>query len=60
MRSRSAGSRDREFPRFLPVSYLTEHINRFGIYATDELTIKPAAFDPELAEIDFETLAQAA
>jgi TnpA family transposase len=40
--------------------YLTEHINRFGIYPTDDLAIKPAAFDPALAEIDFETLDKAA
>ena len=33
--------------------YLTEHINRFGVYPTDDLHIKPQAFDPELANIDF-------
>jgi TnpA family transposase len=36
--------------------YITEHINRFGIYPTDDLAIKPAAFDAALAAIDFETL----
>ncbi|MBD2894164.1 Tn3 family transposase TnXo19 [Actinomadura sp. RB99] len=40
--------------------YLTEHINRFGIYPTDDLAIKPAAFDAALAEIDFDTLDEAA
>jgi TnpA family transposase len=40
--------------------YLTEHINRFGVYPTDELHIRPAAFDAELAGIDFTTLAEAA
>jgi hypothetical protein len=40
--------------------YLTEHINRFGIYPTDDLRIKPAASDPALAAIDFETLDKAA
>ena len=40
--------------------YLTEHINRFGVYPTDELHIRPGAFDAELAGIDFTTLAEAA
>jgi hypothetical protein len=40
--------------------YLTEHINRFGIYPTEDLRIKPAASDPALAAIDFETLDKAA
>ncbi len=36
--------------------YITEHISRFGMYATDVLKLRPAAFDPELPEVDFETL----
>jgi hypothetical protein len=30
------------------VAYITERIKRFGEYATDGLTIPPAAFDPRL------------
>lgn len=33
--------------------YVTEHIRRFGGYATDELHIPPGAFDPALTAIDF-------
>jgi hypothetical protein len=40
--------------------YLTEHINRFGVYPTDDLHIKPQAFDPELADVDFGSLPNAA
>lgn len=40
--------------------YVTEHIRRFGAYATDELHIPPAAFDPALTEIDFDELPTAA
>lgn len=36
--------------------YITEHINRFGVFATDSLRTRPAAFDPQLASIDFTTL----
>lgn len=35
--------------------YLTEHINRFGEYSTDELSLVPEQFDPHL-DIDFEAL----
>jgi len=34
--------------------YLTAHIRRFGAYATDELHIPPDAFDPALADVDFD------
>jgi hypothetical protein len=47
-----------ELAGFLP--YITEHISRFGMYATDVLKLRPAAFDPELPEVDSETLAAAA
>jgi hypothetical protein len=40
--------------------YLTEHINRFGIYPTDDLAIEPAAFDAALVEVDFEPVDKAA
>jgi hypothetical protein len=33
---------------------------RFGVYATDVLRLRPKAFDPELADVDFDTLQQAA
>jgi hypothetical protein len=33
--------------------YLTSHILRFGVYATDELHIPPDVFDPALDEVDF-------
>lgn len=32
----------------------------FGVYATDVLRIAPDAFDPELAEVDFDTRQEAA
>jgi hypothetical protein len=34
--------------------YLTDHIMRFGAYATTELTVRPDAFDPHL-DVEFET-----
>ena len=40
--------------------YITEHIHRFGIFATDSIKIRPPAFDPELAGIDFSALELAA
>jgi hypothetical protein len=40
--------------------YITEHIARFGVYATDVLRLRPKAFDPELADVDFDTLQGAA
>ena len=40
--------------------YLTEHISRFGMDATDVLKLRPVAFDPQLPEIDFDALADAA
>jgi hypothetical protein len=40
--------------------YITEHITRFGVYATDVLRLRPQAFDPELADVDFDALAEAA
>lgn len=36
--------------------YITEHIARFGVYATDVLRLRPKAFDPELADVNFDTL----
>ena len=33
--------------------YLRAHISRFGAYATDDLTRRPEAFNPVLAEVDF-------
>jgi hypothetical protein len=33
--------------------YLTDHIMRFGTYATTELTVRPDAFDPHL-DIEFD------
>ncbi|MFB4274582.1 hypothetical protein ACBJ59_04745 [Nonomuraea sp. MTCD27] len=39
---------------------LTAHISRFGLYATDVLRLRPDDFDPDLPEIDFTTLAEAA
>ncbi|WP_247204873.1 transposase [Streptomyces sp. AgN23] len=33
--------------------YLTDHIMRFGTYATTELTVRPDAFDPHL-DVEFE------
>ena len=35
--------------------YLVSHIQRFGAYATDELHIPPDAFDPALADVEFDT-----
>lgn len=35
--------------------YLTEHINRFGVYSTHELGIPPEGYDTSL-DIDFTTL----
>ena len=35
--------------------YITEPIRRFGEYSTDELGLRPAAFDPNL-DVDFDTL----
>ncbi|MEU1216379.1 Tn3 family transposase [Streptomyces sp. NPDC005790] len=35
--------------------YLTEHINRFGEYSTQELGIQPDAYDPKL-DVDFTPL----
>ncbi|MER6096221.1 Tn3 family transposase [Streptomyces sp. NPDC001728] len=35
--------------------YLTEHINRFGEYSTDELGIQPDGYDPKL-DVDFTLL----
>jgi TnpA family transposase len=35
--------------------YLVSHIQRFGTYATDELHIPPDAFDPALADVEFDT-----
>jgi Tn3 transposase DDE domain len=40
--------------------YINEHIARFGVYATDVLKLRPEAFDPELAEVDFDALQDAA
>jgi len=40
--------------------YLTEHLNRFGVYATDALKLRPAAFNPDLPGIDFAGLDLAA
>ncbi|MFI6990444.1 Tn3 family transposase [Nonomuraea wenchangensis] len=40
--------------------YLTAHISRFGVYATDVLRLGPEDFDPDLPEIDFDSLAEAA
>ncbi|MGP3963544.1 hypothetical protein ACTWPT_47010 [Nonomuraea sp. 3N208] len=40
--------------------YLTAHISRFGLYATDVLRLRPDGFDPDLPEIDFTTLSEAA
>ncbi|MFI9597475.1 hypothetical protein [Nonomuraea sp. NPDC052265] len=40
--------------------YLRAHISRFGAYATDEIGVRPAAFNPELTEIDFTTVGLAA
>ena len=40
--------------------YITDHISRFGMYATDVLKLRPAAFDAELPEVDFATLTAAA
>lgn len=39
--------------------YLTEHIKRFGDYATDEITLTPDDFDPHL-DVDFDALHDAA
>ncbi|MER6951871.1 hypothetical protein ABT294_48440 [Nonomuraea sp. NPDC000554] len=33
--------------------YLRSHITRFDAYATDELAVIPAAFNPVLKEVDF-------
>ncbi|WP_433235016.1 DUF4158 domain-containing protein [Streptosporangium sp. CA-135522] len=41
-------------------SYLRAHISRFGAYATDEIGVQPAAFNPELKEVDFTVLNLAA
>jgi TnpA family transposase len=40
--------------------YLRSHITRFGAYATDELALIPAAFNPVLKEVDFTTVDLAA
>ncbi|WP_327581817.1 Tn3 family transposase [Nonomuraea sp. NBC_00507] len=40
--------------------YLTAHISRFGLYATDVLRLRPDDFDPDLPEIDFTMLGEAA
>ncbi|MEU9889780.1 hypothetical protein [Sphaerisporangium sp. NPDC051011] len=40
--------------------YLTAHISRFGLYATDVLRLRPDDFDPDLPAIDFTTLTEAA
>ncbi|GIH78274.1 transposase [Planobispora longispora] len=40
--------------------YLRAHIRRFGAYATDEIAHEPAAFNPELKEIDFSAVGLAA
>ncbi|MFF4624639.1 Tn3 family transposase [Nonomuraea jabiensis] len=40
--------------------YLTAHISRFGLYATDVLRLRPDDFDPDLSQIDFTDLAEAA
>ncbi len=40
--------------------FLDPDISRFGLYATDVLQLRPAAFDPELPEVNFETLTAAA
>ncbi|MEU0485573.1 Tn3 family transposase [Streptosporangium sp. NPDC006013] len=40
--------------------YLRAYIRRFGAYATDEIGGKPAAFNPELKEIDFTAVELAA
>ncbi|MFF4618226.1 hypothetical protein [Nonomuraea jabiensis] len=40
--------------------YLTAHISRFGLYATDVLRLRPDDFDPDLPAIDFTALAEAA
>ncbi|HEY0688417.1 MAG TPA: Tn3 family transposase, partial [Kribbella sp.] len=40
--------------------YLRSHITRFGAYATDELALIPAAFNPMLKEVDFTTVDLAA
>lgn len=43
-----------------PSPYLTAHISRFGLYATDVLRLRPDDFDPDLPAIDFTALAEAA
>nr|WP_051753572.1 hypothetical protein [Streptosporangium amethystogenes] len=40
--------------------YLRAHISRFGAYATDEIGVEPAVFNPELKKIDFTVLDLAA
>ncbi|WP_157254856.1 hypothetical protein [Nonomuraea typhae] len=40
--------------------YLTAHISRFGLYATDVLRLRPDDFDPDLPAIDFTILTKAA
>lgn len=40
--------------------YINKHIARFGVYATDVLKLRPKAFDPELTEVDFGVLQDAA
>lgn len=35
--------------------YLTEHIMRFGVYSTHELTLEPDAYEPHL-DVDFTKL----
>ncbi|MEU1091601.1 hypothetical protein ACFYPN_33360 [Streptomyces sp. NPDC005576] len=35
--------------------YLTEHVNRFGLYSTHELRIAPEDYDTPL-DVDFSTL----
>jgi len=32
--------------------YLTMRINRFGVYATDEITVTPEQYDAHLPDID--------
>ena len=40
--------------------YLRSHITRFGAYTTDELALRPAAFNPVLKEVDSTALDLAA
>ncbi|MDX3099277.1 hypothetical protein [Nonomuraea angiospora] len=54
------GLGDRCRGRRAAVAYLTAHISRFGLCATDVLRLRPDDFDPDLPEIDFTTLTEAA